>query len=838
MATLTAAADPQHGSGGVRLASTALVTFDAADASDSDIVVEWDFDNDGDFGGVGGDVTRYVLSLETVYGRDWPSQLTGRASPGRLRMTLRNDDDRFSHFNAASPLNAAPNSLSTGRKVRVRTVGAANPDPAVLARDRFRRNDGSLGTAEVGGAWTSRFPSALRIQNEGVLPTVSDFSAHMSTLDVAAVDYYVQVKLLVAGLPTIGIKQGSQTGLVYRFQDTTNYSLLVVTEAELRLVNVVAGVAATVAASPVEMYGGVTLGALVVGATVTAYLEGVAVLSAAAPQTDETEVGMFARWGVGGGLRGELDEFHVWAALPATVEGVLWTGDVSALSTSVVPGPKKLAVVEAEGRLSRMALQRTVAPGSGTATRALQSPTGRRTGLVVGNLIAQAQLLHPPGLVDLGDVTTAPFGREGTCLDVARDFEEAELGFLHETPEGYIGFDSRSARNAAVSQATFSDAHGALLSYSAVEPLDWRRELINQVIAELAPAAPAGVSLTTRAHHFFNATNPLNVLMPLTVDAGDLLLVAAAGSTGYATDPIVWSAPAGWTQLTTATNEEDGYLDGSRVFAKVAAGDEGNTRFTFATTTETDMGSAAVHVYRVTDWYGDLGGVTTSDRLVSSSDPPVILTGWGLEPSLFIAFRFGIRSSSASIAAASYPTGYTNGASTQATSGKPIHTAIQSARQVVVATLRDPGPFGGTFGPWSQRDVVTVAVRSHRGSPPGAGTVVQRDDVQSQTDHNAVKTHRDASDLLATEADVALYASLILAGYAHDRPILSLSFYASKSAAYRHQAVARRVSDKITLVANGPSGLGISADFFVESVDHRWSSGGKLWETTWQLSPA
>jgi hypothetical protein len=43
--------------------------------------------------------------------------------------------------------------------------------------------------------------------------------------------------------------------------------------------------------------------------------------------------------------------------------------------------------------------------------------------------------------------------------------------------------------------------------------------------------------------------------------------------------------------------------------------------------------------------------------------------------------------------------------------------------------------------------------------------------------------------------------------------------------------------DKVTVTANGDTGLGFQPEFFIET-GHRWTSAGKLWECTGQLSPA
>lgn len=84
------------------------------------VEVDW---NDNDvFTDANEDITGDVLSsagVETRRGRDFASQLTGRAVAGRFVAILRNDDGKYSPFNTASPLSG---NLVPGRKVRVRTT--------------------------------------------------------------------------------------------------------------------------------------------------------------------------------------------------------------------------------------------------------------------------------------------------------------------------------------------------------------------------------------------------------------------------------------------------------------------------------------------------------------------------------------------------------------------------------------------------------------------------------------------------------------------------------------------------------------------------------------------
>lgn len=65
------------------------------------------------------DETANVWSLESHRGKDYASQLTGKASAGRFRAVLKNEAGRFASFNTASPLYGL---VIPARKVRLRTT--------------------------------------------------------------------------------------------------------------------------------------------------------------------------------------------------------------------------------------------------------------------------------------------------------------------------------------------------------------------------------------------------------------------------------------------------------------------------------------------------------------------------------------------------------------------------------------------------------------------------------------------------------------------------------------------------------------------------------------------
>lgn len=72
----------------------------------------------------GDDITSDVLAIETVHGRDYASQLTGRSIPGKLRATLRNDDNKYSPNNSAGDLYGK---LKPGRRIRLAAAITETP---------------------------------------------------------------------------------------------------------------------------------------------------------------------------------------------------------------------------------------------------------------------------------------------------------------------------------------------------------------------------------------------------------------------------------------------------------------------------------------------------------------------------------------------------------------------------------------------------------------------------------------------------------------------------------------------------------------------------------------
>ncbi|HEX7132952.1 MAG TPA: hypothetical protein VF228_10265, partial [Iamia sp.] len=189
----------------------------------SDIKVLWDFDNDGDFSEDEEDVTADVLSAEVVTGRDYPSQLTGKATPGTFRAVLRNDDDHYWPTNTESPLNQAPFSLANGRKLRVRTTTATDPEPTLIMSDRMGTL-GPMAATEQGEPWAPLVGGSWSTSNDAATPDEEGVS--ITVADSGAVDHYSQIRVRHCD-------DANGVGIVYRWQTEDDYGLVWLQNNEL-----------------------------------------------------------------------------------------------------------------------------------------------------------------------------------------------------------------------------------------------------------------------------------------------------------------------------------------------------------------------------------------------------------------------------------------------------------------------------------------------------------------------------------------------------------------------------------------------------------------------------
>src|SRR5690606_11276497 len=137
-----------------------------------------------------------------------------------------------------------------------------------------------------------------------------------------------------------------------------------------------------------------------------------------------------------------------------------------------------------------------------------------------------------------------------------------------------------------------------------------------------------------------------------------------------------------------------------------------------------------------------------------------------------------------------------------------------------------------TFGGFEFVECALIAIRGFCGDPPEVrgGQVVEVNDVASQQAFDAILPHDNPAELFATVEDAEDYCRAVLVRHATERPLLSLTFVATSAAAYRAQAIRRRVGDLVRVNStHTPGGLGVARDFYIEHVRHSWSDAGKLW---------
>lgn len=821
------------GRGGAQIGGTAtLVVSNGGGQVPSDAVVEWDLDNDGDFSEAAEQRTSDVLSLETETGRDWPSQLTGKAAPGRFRARLRNHQDEYAYFNQNSPLNQAPFSLDTGRKLRVRTADAADPDPVLIARDRFRRPDGPLTTLETGQAWVT--PSGVNpftVVNEVARTTVEGFP-HAAIVDIGVDEYVLQITI---GRNMVG-DASTYVGIIYRWVDANNFSMvrvrrtIVGTVAELELVDAVAGVPTIIDSSSFtyQTYEGLTFGIATIDGNAVAHSEGVLLDTITAPLLNDgsTVVGIIGDWIEH--VPPEVAEFWAWDRPLAETEGVLWTGDVADVLPDVDQGQEKTASLKGEGWLSKLATNKITFPGLSA---------GQFTTFGVGKVLTETGMNRPPSMIPAEGRLTGPVGLEELdAIEVARRFEETDLGFLHETQEGPINFDSRSARVGATPQAVFSDDPDDQFHYYSPKLLDWRREIFNQVRSGLAPQEP----FTLGTGEFSTDSSTIIEVTP-DGDPGDLniFFIVCGGVT-----TIDWNPPPGYVQLTTGkpdTLDGSAAADNFRIFARIIDG----TEPTFVQVgTMSPAGAYARTDWEIRRWFGDIQAGIVLGEESQNSDPPPVFPPWAPDATIFIACRAG-RLGTATVDGWTEQgfDGWFGGSEIHEAGTAGLHMALQSCYKIAAGAavgVEAPAPFDGTFSGFSAVASQTLAIRGANGDPPEptGPVIVESNDRASQDKHNAIRSYTNAANLFVNEADAELYNSLVLARHANARPLVEITFSANRDAAHRNQAIRRRVGDMIHLIADGPAGLGFRGDMFIENIRHRFTDGTTKWEVTWQLSPA
>jgi hypothetical protein len=1043
----------------------------------SNVRFEWDFDNDGDFDQSVEDITHYVLAAQAARGRDYPSNLTGKATPGQLKLTLRNDDDRFGYFNTGSPLNASPFSLKTGRKIRVRAndgvlgaatityagIGAATSannasltpalptgllsasssadgnadlvlilatirnsgtgtvnaptgwakllesgnvcvlgryyeeglaaptvtfaggaagatttaqafafrgvhqslglaisisaaqlngsaqnvatpslvvtennnavvvagwkqtswtsvatfggateisdtssasgstaafaidyviqttaatiganalavtggvsaisrglvfalrpavnraDPVLLARDSFdRAYNRQMGTADTGQAWVNNGGNGMATAFGRAYAETGNAAEYgvpiVETVDVGTVDHYVQ-----AMIPTV--VQDGRVGIVARYLDASNYVRAYYDEGVggFRVEELIAGSPTTVGSVfYMESWDGMTIGLRLKGMEAFIYVGGAPLefssrLYLSRPALTGTRAGLYALWQSHSDIPPGFDDFKVWDDVRGPLDGVIWTGTVKSVKTSVSAGDLKVVEVEAQGILAGAAGTQIAAPRILRAPDEYESSNSSvPAGCIVGDCMARAGLLDPPQ-----PLSTYPISHIGAvalkddkALSIARKVELAERGFIKETAEGGIAFEDRYYRDDLSSTGWWSDTTGVgQFWFEEIEPLDHEGQIINRAIAQASALRPTVVDVSNQGDD--DTSLDVSILCP-DVTAGQLVLVFIVCTSVQ--DERQWLKPNGWTQ-----HRDVGDAEGTRIYSLIADGTESGAQYYFLKTEQ--QGTYIAHIYVIDNWYGTDDGIKVgrvSSGAVAGTNAYPVSPGWNRAPALYIVFQ-GVMGANSGILwddlAAPPPMGYDYDVLEGlvfVTAPVAYETGVESVYKYDITDTEDPREWLGVFTDYLLLETVCVAVRGYNGplSKPalddakavgGDGIFAQADDTDSQLDHRFIRTNPEVPELLYSKAHAEDWCEEVLAEFSDDRPIISISFTASKNAQLRSQALRRRESDKITLDGTGRSGLGIQGDFHIEHIHHQWSKGTKLWVTTWECSPA
>ena len=172
------------------------------------------------------------------------------------------------------------------------------------------------------------------------------------------------------------------------------------------------------------------------------------------------------------------------------------------------------------------------------------------------------------------------------------------------------------------------------------------------------------------------------VLMPATVDPGDLLIMLVSFR-----DFPASATPGGWTPLFAATSG----LAEFTAYAKDAVGTEDGT--TVDVTTGSNATGAA-QVYRITNWEGTLanGVEVGTSAIASSSGPnsPSLTASWGVENNLWLAVASG---SDDDVACSAQPSNYTICIDTMSLGGGNLSAQVYSASRENPVDAENPAAF-------------------------------------------------------------------------------------------------------------------------------------------------
>ena len=469
-------------------------------ALDYKLRVKWD--TTGEFDQSGAELSSRLLSLECWRGRDFASQLVGKAVAGRLVATLNNNSGDYSSFNSGSPLTG---NVKPEREVRLTVSGRA-----------------------------AQFTAAN-----------SEYFTGGDVLDQTTNDFSIAFWIYIDATGQFGIvnKRDRAAG--------TNLGYAIELQSDGTLDFLISDGTAVTTISATTNLGTATWHLCILTADRSGnaqfYIDNGAAEGAASIVSQNGTLANAIAFQVGAGFSGSADRFFggrlvsvaLWGKLLSAAErtflhrdgdGVRYrdiglTGDGSTLKTSLLAWydlqeasgnradsensitlTDTNTVTDAKG-ISNYSLWRgfleDVVPepslsGLNTARLTAIGPLGQvnlnklrlamatseATGTAIGRILDEANWSANQRTIDAGKTTMARFWLENEVrtIEALRRVEITDAGYVGESKDGRIVFEDRRHRQiapATTSQATFTDASGGALAYSGILQLDSRQQLFH-----------------------------------------------------------------------------------------------------------------------------------------------------------------------------------------------------------------------------------------------------------------------------------------------------------------------------------------------------------------------
>lgn len=134
--------------------------------------------------------------------------------------------------------------------------------------------------------------------------------------------------------------------------------------------------------------------------------------------------------------------------------------------------------------------------------------------------------------------------------------------------------------------------------------------------------------------------------------------------------------------------------------------------------------------------------------------------------------------------------------------------------------------------------LATLTLVQARGTPVTEGTATQVTDEDATSEATYGKrTYRLPGRWFPSTPIAQSFCGYGVSRYKDTLAVLTLGVVANRDANMMIDALTRTISDRVTVTANGNATLGLSQDFFIESIAHSIMPG-RLHRTTYEMSPA